>query len=890
MKTHADKSKSASVKKQKKRLDRRWSVLPLLIAGCLEYGAALGNPVGPQVVSGQASMTSQGKLLTITNSPDAIINWQNFSIGADEVTRFIQQSSSSAVLNRIVGQDPSQVLGALQSNGRVFLINPNGILFGRGAQVDVNGLVASTLDLGNKDFLAGKLNFKAGANPGTLDNQGAITTPTGGRVYLIAPHIENSGIITSPKGDVLLAAGRSVQLVDSSNPDLRVVVSAPDDQAINLGQVIAQGGRIGIYGALVNQRGTVNADSAVVGENGKIVFKASRDTLLETGSVTSATGAGKGGEIQILGDRVGLTGDAKVDASGLSGGGTVLVGGDYHGGNASIQNATQTFAGRDTAIKTDALQSGEGGKIIVWSNQATRAYGSLSARGGALGGHGGFVETSGHYLDVAGIAVDTSAPKGKLGSWLLDPYDIAVAAGGSAALADVSLFATPPSSGTSTIDPALISGANSDVALQATHDITFTDAVSIAAANVGLNARAGNNINVNNTMTSNGGAILLFANDSGGPSTGTGTVTTAGAIASNGGGIGLSGHSLYIGNSVTSTNGMIDMKSDDFIAFHGGAVDAGAGNLTLLAGAQIDVWSGSSLIANQLKMTAVDGITDGSGAAAFTRVSALNVGNSGAGDIRIDNSTGGNLSIIDIGGTGYGIQQASSGLVDILNLGGTISGSGVVSAGSLGLHAAGGIALQTKVSSLSAINYTSGDINITNSIPLTLNDVKQLAEVGVNSGSIIIDNTGTLNVAGDATVSAASGGIALTAHSPLSVDGTVVTTSGAITLTAGATGVPGAGDTLTINGSVSSTSGNISLRAGDAINIAANAVVSTGGTVTQVANLNVPTIAQCTADPMLPGCSAVLPGLATCTADPATPGCTAVLPSLATCIASPTTA
>lgn len=261
MKTHADKSKSASVKKQKETVGRRWRILPLLIAGCLDYGAALANPVGPQVVSGQASMTTQGKLLTITNSPDAIINWQSFSLNADEVTRFIQQSSGSAVLNRIVGQDPSQILGALQSNGRVFLINPNGILFGRGAQVDVNGLVASTLNLGNEDFLAGKLNFKAGANPGTLSNQGAITTPAGGQVYLIAPHIENSGIITSPKGDILLAAGRSVQLIDSSNPDMRVVVSAPGDQAINLGQVIAQGGKIGIYGALVNQRGVVNANA-----------------------------------------------------------------------------------------------------------------------------------------------------------------------------------------------------------------------------------------------------------------------------------------------------------------------------------------------------------------------------------------------------------------------------------------------------------------------------------------------------------------------------------------------------------------------------------------------------------------------------------------------------
>ncbi|HYD62524.1 MAG TPA: filamentous hemagglutinin N-terminal domain-containing protein, partial [Noviherbaspirillum sp.] len=232
------------------KLRRR--MLPVLLAGC--FGTAVANPLGPQVVNGQAGFTSQGNLLSITNTPGAIINWQSFSINPGEITRFIQQNPNSAVLNRIVGQDPSHILGALQSNGRVFLINPNGILFGQGAQVDVNGLVASTLNISNEDFLKGKLDFKAGDKAGNLKHQGAITTPSGGQVVLIAPNVENSGIITSPKGDVMLAAGHSVQLVDTLNPDLRVVVSAPEHEALNLGQIITQGGKTGIYGALVKQR------------------------------------------------------------------------------------------------------------------------------------------------------------------------------------------------------------------------------------------------------------------------------------------------------------------------------------------------------------------------------------------------------------------------------------------------------------------------------------------------------------------------------------------------------------------------------------------------------------------------------------------------------------
>jgi filamentous hemagglutinin family protein len=284
---------------RRKRVSRTASKLFSFIASVLfSVNMAFALPTGQQVVNGQAAFNTQGGNLTITNSPNAIINWQGFSINANEVVRFIQQSSASTVLNRVIGQDPSRILGLLQSNGRVFLINPNGILFGQGARIDVNGLVASTLNISNQDFLAGRYNFTAGAVAGSIQNQGTITTPEGGKVYLIAPDIENSGLINSPKGEVLLAAGHSVQLVDSLDPNIAVVVSAPENKAVNLGQILAQSGKVGIYGGLISQKGLVNADSAVVGENGRIFFKASKDVTLDAGSVTSA----RGGTIKVLGD------------------------------------------------------------------------------------------------------------------------------------------------------------------------------------------------------------------------------------------------------------------------------------------------------------------------------------------------------------------------------------------------------------------------------------------------------------------------------------------------------------------------------------------------------------------------------------------------------------
>ena len=122
-------------------------------------GALFANPQLPQVVHGQATFQQAGKALTVTNSPGAIINWQQFNIDRGELTRFVQQNAASQVLNRVVGVDPSRILGTLQSNGRVFLVNPNGIVFGPGSQVDVAGLVASTLRLSNADFLNNRLRF-----------------------------------------------------------------------------------------------------------------------------------------------------------------------------------------------------------------------------------------------------------------------------------------------------------------------------------------------------------------------------------------------------------------------------------------------------------------------------------------------------------------------------------------------------------------------------------------------------------------------------------------------------------------------------------------------------------------------------------------------------------
>src|SRR5688572_10223080 len=159
----------------------------LAVSSCFGM-SAWANPLGPQVVQGSATFQGLGSNnLQVRNAPGTVINWQGFSIGAGQVTSFIQQSASSAVLNRVVGADISHIHGTLQSNGRVFLINPAGIVVGASGAIDTAGFVGSTLNMLDADFLAGKLKFQGDASAGGITNQGTIRTGFGGSVVLIAP-------------------------------------------------------------------------------------------------------------------------------------------------------------------------------------------------------------------------------------------------------------------------------------------------------------------------------------------------------------------------------------------------------------------------------------------------------------------------------------------------------------------------------------------------------------------------------------------------------------------------------------------------------------------------------------------------------------------------------
>lgn len=204
-------------------------------------------PTGGQVVAGQASIASAGSQMTVQQGSDkAILNWQSFDIGADAAVRFVQPSSNAVALNRVIGNDPSRIYGQLSANGKVFLVNSNGVLFGASARVDVGGLVASSLALADADFLAGRLTFGASASAGEVRNEGSIRTANGGAAVLLGPVVKNSGSIVAPNGSVALAAGEqvAVDLRGDGLVTVRVDRGTAEALVANSGVIQADGGRV----------------------------------------------------------------------------------------------------------------------------------------------------------------------------------------------------------------------------------------------------------------------------------------------------------------------------------------------------------------------------------------------------------------------------------------------------------------------------------------------------------------------------------------------------------------------------------------------------------------------------------------------------------------------
>jgi filamentous hemagglutinin family protein len=447
-------------------------------------------PTGGTVASGTATISSQQPAtLTINQtSQRAVINWNAFSVGQGGTVTFQQPNADSATLNRVTGTTSSTIAGHIQANGQVYLINPNGILITRSGTVDTAGFTASTLDSADSDFMAGRRRYTGSGQSAGVTNQGRIRVRGGGDAVLIGGRVVNEGTISAPGGRVGLAAGESVSVDVEGDGFLTVSVPSSDPDRTRAlisqtGQIRARGGRVearaatsaDVARAAIHLGGSIEAGGAAptangvrfgdagivrtpdanrvaarhgtgldgnrraarptrpVGSNGVAARRSGGTVVVDggaggsvavTGRVNASSTTTTGGAITVTGRAIDLSG-ARLDASGATGGGQIRIGGDYQG-TGSLQRAETLTVDAATTIRADATIRGDGGRVILWSDQATSFAGMISAQGGALGGDGGFAEVSGKATLAFTGTADLRATHGRFGTLLLDPYNVTI--------------------------------------------------------------------------------------------------------------------------------------------------------------------------------------------------------------------------------------------------------------------------------------------------------------------------------------------------------------------------------------------------------------------------------------------------------------------------------
>lgn len=284
-------------------------ILAILIGAGPWANTALALPQGGNVVAGSSTVTQPGSTTMHVNqtTDKSIINWNSYSIAANERVQYFQPSSSSISLNRVTGQDPSLIYGQLSANGQVWVINPNGLLIGNGANINVGGFLASTLDISNEDFLNGNYNFKADSGQlSAISNYGNINAADGGYVVFISPSITNAGSITANSGSVSMASGEDVTLTFANNQLINLVINKE-----------TAGDALGI-----DNSGKITADGGAVILSAKAAGDALKTVVNNSGIIQARTIENKNGTIKLLGgmENNSINVGGTLDASAPNGG------------------------------------------------------------------------------------------------------------------------------------------------------------------------------------------------------------------------------------------------------------------------------------------------------------------------------------------------------------------------------------------------------------------------------------------------------------------------------------------------------------------------------------------------------------------------------------------
>ncbi len=398
----------------------KWSISRIRkIAACticastFTVTSAFALPRDAKVVNGRVSVSESGStnMLIDQQTDKAIVNWRSFSINKNELVSFNQPSVSSVILNRVVGASPSNILGKLQANGRVFIVNPNGIVFGKSAQVDVAGLVASTLDIKDSDFLSGKYIFNQDPDKALsyIINEGTIEISNSGFVCLVAPSVSNEGLIVAKLGKVVMASGEDFSvdffgdglITYSLSGKVEKQVVGPDKKILksglsNSGSIKANGGEVlltadaaeGVFSSVVNNSGLIEAKS-ILDKNGNIILAGG-----SSGTVKNA------GTLDISSNKTGSnTGEISITGASVENSGTIIANGE---------------------------DGSPAGKIRLYSENLTKldSTSNILADGIGKGSDGGFLEINSKGSVLLNGSLGATSQFGKEGKVLVRPYSL----------------------------------------------------------------------------------------------------------------------------------------------------------------------------------------------------------------------------------------------------------------------------------------------------------------------------------------------------------------------------------------------------------------------------------------------------------------------------------
>ncbi|EGJ2765096.1 filamentous hemagglutinin N-terminal domain-containing protein, partial [Escherichia coli] len=775
-------------------------------------------------------------------------------------------NSSAVALNRVVGGGESKIMGNLKANGQVFLVNPNGVLFGKDASVSTSGFVASTRDIKNDDFMNRRYTFSGGQKAGAeIVNQGALTTNAGGYIVLAADKVSNSGTIRTPGGKTVLAAGERVTLQLDNGGLTSVQVSGDVVNALveNRGLISARNGQVYLtalgqdmlMNTVLNVSGVVEA-SGMHRQDGNIVLDGGDSGVVHlSGTLQADNASGQGGKVVVQGQNILLDKGSSITATGSKGGGEVYIGGGWQGKDSSIRNADKVVMQDGARIDVSATQQGNGGTAVLWSESFTNFRGQISAKGGENGGNGGQVETSSHGNLQAFGSVSASAKKGKAGNWLLDPLDITIVqnAGGNAANETDENGEKIFSPGSATQSQVSNTSINSELnnGTSVTVLTNSTSSGSNQAGNITVNAdinktsgtdatltlKADGNINVNNNITSTNGKLnvnLAAANTS---STATitlgnnvnittngGDITAGTANASNSVTINVTGTTLNTSNgsqagNITLNGSRVNVTNANITAgnftLNATANGADLNNVTLMAAHDINL-TGNSQTGVGLQLNGTNTLNATNGSISLTGNSTNGTGLQLSNGTNTLNATNGSISLTGNSTNGTGLFLGGNKTLSASN--GNINLTGNSQKG-VGLYLGernntntltatnGSINLNGVSETKSAIEIRGYNTLTADNINLTGNSTKSFGIDAQDGANTLNATNGSINLTGNSTNGTGlqlmnNGTNTLNAAGDVNINGTGHLSSGAS---------PGVGFIYIQNATITSSTGNITI-------------------------------------------------------------------------------